>query len=221
MSPADFSYSPFPSILSKSRHCMFPGVNMRPSLRLTFGMFAASLVLGLDDTGPAHSPLNVTAISSRDGYSVLQCWQLASIPIDAMQAANYPVGNTTVATWSRIEPKTHIGEAWAPRVQLSVILNGLIRITSPAPATDPATEAATNDHDKNAKAKRPETHVAYIMPGTLKSSVVIAADLKSVSTIAGHYTEFPSNTEPTILVQIPFEGDKAPEHTILHDGPCV
>ncbi|KAK4211613.1 hypothetical protein QBC37DRAFT_289929 [Rhypophila decipiens] len=220
-------------------------------------MFAASLVLGLDDTGLAHTPLNVTAISSRDGYSVLQCWQLASIPIDAMQAANYPVGNTTVATWSRIEPKTHVGEAWAPHVQLSVILNGLIRITSPAPATDPATgmylqtggregtmhsheinesmlisteqqhqlptivEAATNDHAKNAKAKRPETHVAYIMPGTLKSSVVIAADLKSVSTIAGHYTEFPSNTEPTILVQIPFEGDRAPEHTILHDGPCV
>lgn len=75
--------------------------------------------------------------------------------------------------------------------------------------------------NSNTKSRRPETHVAYIMPGTLKSSVLIAADLKSMSTIAGHYTEFPSNTEPTILVQIPFEGDKAPEHTILHDGPCI
>lgn len=58
------------------------------------------------------------------------------------------------------------------------------------------------------------------MPGTTKSSVLIAADLKSASTIAGHYTEFPSD-EPTVLVQIPFEGDKAPEHVILHEGACV
>ena len=68
--------------------------------------------------------------------------------------------------------------------------------------------------------KRPDTKVGYIMPGTLKSSVVIAADLKSVSTLAGHYTEFPSD-EPTVLVQIPFDGNKAPEHTVLYDGPCV
>lgn len=67
---------------------------------------------------------------------------------------------------------------------------------------------------------RPKTHMAYIMPGTTKSSVLIAADPKSVSTIAGHLTEFPSD-EPTILVQIPFVGDKAPEHIVLHDGPCI
>lgn len=58
------------------------------------------------------------------------------------------------------------------------------------------------------------------MPGTTKSSVLIAADLKSISTLAGHYTEFPSD-EPTILVQIPFEGNKAPEHVVLYEGACV
>ena len=64
-----------------------------------------------------HVPLNMTAISSRDGYSVLECWQLAAVPVDAMAAANYAIGNTTKATWSRIEPRTRVGEAWAPFVQ--------------------------------------------------------------------------------------------------------
>jgi len=67
---------------------------------------------------------------------------------------------------------------------------------------------------------RPESKVAYIMPGTLKSSVLIAADMKAASTLVGHFTEFPSD-EPTVLVQIPFEGDKAPEHVVLYDGACV
>jgi hypothetical protein len=57
------------------------------------------------------------------------------------------------------------------------------------------------------------------MPGTVQSSVLIAADLKSASIIAGHFTEFPSN-EPTILVQVPFANNRAPQHTVLHGGPC-
>ena len=65
----------------------------------------------------SSAPLNITALSSRNGYSVLECWQLSSIPVDAMSAANYAVGNTTLATWSRIEPRTTVGEAWAPHVQ--------------------------------------------------------------------------------------------------------
>lgn len=61
--------------------------------------------------------LNITALSSRDGYSVLECWQLSSVPVDYMSAINYAIGNTTVATWSRIPPRTMVGEAWAPHVQ--------------------------------------------------------------------------------------------------------
>jgi hypothetical protein len=67
---------------------------------------------------------------------------------------------------------------------------------------------------------RPTTKVAYILPGTAQSSVLIAADLKSASTIAGHFTEFPSD-EPTILVQVPFVDNKIPIHTVLYDGPCA
>lgn len=65
----------------------------------------------------------------------------------------------------------------------------------------------------------PEQRVAYVVPGTLASSVVIAADLRSVSTLRGHFTEFPSD-EPTVLVQVPFEGDVPPRHSVLHDGAC-
>ena len=69
-------------------------------------------------------------------------------------------------------------------------------------------------------ASRPEANVAYAMPGTTRSSVVIAADLRALSTAAGHFTEFPSD-EPTVLVQVPFVDDRVPEHIVLYEGPCV
>lgn len=75
-------------------------------------LFSAGHVLAT-----ASPPFNITALSSRNGYSVIECWQLSSIPVDAMSAANYAIGDTTTAVWSRIEPRTHIGEAWAPKVQ--------------------------------------------------------------------------------------------------------
>jgi hypothetical protein len=58
------------------------------------------------------------------------------------------------------------------------------------------------------------------MPGTLQSSILIAADLKSTSTKTGHFTEFPSD-ESTILLQAPFVNNELPKHTVLHDGPCL
>lgn len=203
----------------------------------------AVAVLGAETS---HVPFNITALSSRDGYSLLECWQLDAIPVEAMSAMNYALGDTTAATWSMIEPRTTVGEAWAPKVQcvpppspciarhhtdnddarLSMILDGLIRITSPAPdsrkdnssaASMPLPDLLAVEADDG---KRPESRVAYIMPGTLKSSVLIAADIKAASTIVGHYTEFPSD-EPTVLVQIPFEGNKAPEHTVLYEGACL
>jgi hypothetical protein len=67
--------------------------------------------------GSMSMPLNMTALSSRNGYSVLECWQLSSVPVDYMSAVNHAVGNTTIATWSRIEPRVTVGMAWAPHVQ--------------------------------------------------------------------------------------------------------
>jgi hypothetical protein len=104
--------------------------------------------------------------------------------------------------------------------RLSVILNGLIRITAPASALDEPNASLCAWDGLAAEKGRPKTKVAYIMPGTALSSVLIAADLKSASTIAGHFTEFPSD-EATILVQVPFVDNKVPTHTVLYDGPCA
>ncbi|KAK3937963.1 hypothetical protein QBC46DRAFT_391325 [Diplogelasinospora grovesii] len=184
-------------------------------MRLGFSL----LLLLFSLCGAMTTALNITALSSRNGYSVLECWQLASVPVDAMAAANYALGNTTVATWSTIKPRTTVGEAWAPHVQLSMILNGLIRITSPSPESANSSDSITSINSSE-NSLRPATTVAYIMPGTTKSSLLIAADLRSTSHITGHYTEFPSD-EPTVLIQVPFMDNLAPEHIVLHDGPCL
>jgi hypothetical protein len=66
----------------------------------------------------AQTLLNITALSSRDGYSVIECWQLDAVATYARSALNWIVaGNTTQAEISIIEPRTTIGEAWAPAVQ--------------------------------------------------------------------------------------------------------
>ncbi|KAK1449226.1 hypothetical protein CMEL01_08541 [Colletotrichum melonis] len=172
----------------------------------------------------AFTPLNITALSTRDGYSVIECWQLTSVPVEARAALNYAVGgDLTRAEWSIIQPRTTVGEAWAPAVQLTVILNGLIRITSPAPprnasqATPSLSPPGGSSGDE--ASTRPAQRTAYIQPGTVSSSLVIAADLKNASVHAGHFTEFPGD-EPTVLVQVPFAGNAAPEHVVLGEGPC-
>lgn len=90
--------------------------------------------------------------------------------------------------------------------RLTGVLNGLVRIT--APFIPPGGNSSI------------ETSVAYAMPGTMSSSFLIAADLPSISTVAGHYTEFPSN-EPTVLVQVPFFNNEVPAYSVLHGGACV
>ncbi|KAK7738860.1 hypothetical protein SLS63_002197 [Diaporthe eres] len=160
-----------------------------------------------EEQSPTNTPLNITALSSRGGYSVLECWQLETEAVSARSALNWIVSaNTTQAELSIIQPRTTVGEAWAPAVQLTGVLNGLIRIT--APYTPPGVNSTV------------ETNVAYAMPGSISSSFLIAADLPSISTVAGHYTEFPSD-EPTVLVQVPFLNNEFPAHSVLHDGACL
>lgn len=70
------------------------------------------------DQSPTNMPLNITALSSRGGYSVIECWQLETEAVYARSATNWIVsGNTTQAELSIIEPRTTVGEAWAPAVQ--------------------------------------------------------------------------------------------------------
>ncbi|KAK6215901.1 hypothetical protein LQW54_004081 [Pestalotiopsis sp. IQ-011] len=158
------------------------------------------------------TPLNISALASVNGSSMIQCWQLASIPVEARSALNFIMGNTTEAEWSIIQPQTVVGEAWAPAVQLTMVLNGLIHVS--APATRQRGYMSTDMQGSI----NPQIE-GYFLPGTLSSSLLIAADLKSTSYVAGHWTEFPSNV-PTVLVQAPFANNEVPRHTVLYEGQC-
>lgn len=75
-------------------------------------------IAGERDQSPTSTLLNITALSSRGGYSVIECWQLETEAVHARSALNWIVsGNTTQAELSIIEPRTTVGEAWAPAVQ--------------------------------------------------------------------------------------------------------
>lgn len=63
-------------------------------------------------------PLRITTIASHNGYSVLECWQIDSTPVEYMAALNFAIGGrTTNVKWSTLQPRTFVGEAWAPHVQ--------------------------------------------------------------------------------------------------------
>jgi hypothetical protein len=49
--------------------------------------------------------------------------------------------------------------------------------------------------------------------------MLIAADLKELAA-KGHVTKFPGQ-DRTIIAEFPVAGNKAPEHSILHPGPCT
>lgn len=89
-----------------------------------------------------------------------------------------------------------------------MVLNGLIRVSALT-----RRESGSRDNADTSMV------TAYFQPGTLSSSLLIAADLNETSFVSGHWTEFPSN-EPTVLVQIPFFDNQVPQHEVLHEGPC-
>ncbi|KAB5522041.1 hypothetical protein GE09DRAFT_1195193, partial [Coniochaeta sp. 2T2.1] len=172
------------------------------------------------DTGP--SKFTVTALTSRDGYSVFECWQLASLPVEAMSATNFEIGNTTKATWSIIEPRTTVGEAWAPAVQSIRLPHASASSTislTPFQQTLPDPQRPNPHH-------RPLPHILQLLslnrPGhdlIQRHETTRTSNVRASSYIRGHYTEFPSD-EPAVLVQVPFVGNRVPGHVILHDGAC-
>lgn len=114
----------FPGLLQTTLFCYFNSIgglllSHIMALEMALSFLLASCVLLPTPVGATASstPFNITALSSRDGYSVIECWQLSSVPVEAMSAMNYEIGNTTTATWSIIKPRTTVGEAWAPAVQ--------------------------------------------------------------------------------------------------------
>ncbi|CAD0112539.1 unnamed protein product [Aureobasidium uvarum] len=136
--------------------------------------------------------LNVSTIAVQNGTSVLECWSLAS-PTSGRGAQNYPLGDSSNAFIGAIPPHTYIGQAWAPSIQYSMILQGLVHLSLPNSKDD-----------------------IHIQPGPL--SIILVIDQKNVS-ISGHITEFPGE-EMTLIAQFPITGNQVPVHTVLHSGPC-
>lgn len=82
---------------------------------------AASLVSGgiaQSQNATNDTRLDITALTSRNGSSIIQCWQLGAAGEYARSATNWvATGNITEAIYSIIEPRTTVGEAWAPSFQ--------------------------------------------------------------------------------------------------------
>ncbi|KAG9658346.1 hypothetical protein KCU64_g4575, partial [Aureobasidium melanogenum] len=136
--------------------------------------------------------LNVSTIAVQNDTSVLECWSLES-PTAGRGAQNYPLGDFSNAFIGAIPPQTHIGQAWAPSIQYSMILQGLVHISLPTSKDE-----------------------IYIQPGPL--SILLVIDQRNVS-ISGHITNFP-DSQTTLIAQFPVAGNQIPVHTVLHSGPC-
>ncbi|KAG9675518.1 hypothetical protein KCU99_g4530, partial [Aureobasidium melanogenum] len=152
-------------------------------------VFASLLFLVSQTTAQS---LNVSTIAVQNGTSTLECWSLES-PTSGRGAQNYPLGDFSDAFIGAIPPQTHIGQAWAPSIQYSMILQGLVHISLPTSKDE-----------------------IYIQPGPL--SILLVIDQRNVS-ISGHITDFPGS-ETTLIAQFPVAGNQIPVHTKLHSGPC-
>lgn len=122
---------------------------LREILRLFHLLLSIPLTLGQQlhvENGPSSpssstaaaatttTPFNISALVSRDGYSVIECWQLAASSTYALFALNWILGNTTHVKLTMAEPGEISTDAWAPAVQyvrIPLILNsGLFRLLS-------------------------------------------------------------------------------------------
>jgi hypothetical protein len=78
---------------------------------------ALYLTLALALSVTAQSPLNLTAISTSNNASVLECWQLTTPSLVFAAAVNYPFGNSTNGYLGILPPRTYVGLIHAPHVQ--------------------------------------------------------------------------------------------------------
>jgi hypothetical protein len=155
---------------------------------------AATAQLSPNVTTPS---LNLTAISTSNGSSIFECWQLpnfyTSSGAGTVGALNLFLGNLDNATYTVIPPRFDGGIHNAPAPQFVAYLSGLARITLPN-----------------------STAEACVQGGNY--GLMIAADSAEYSTY-GQITTYPSDAD-TVTLQIPFEGGYFPVHSVLYEGPC-
>ena len=147
--------------------------------------------------------LNLTAISTYNDASVIECWQMQpnftlTTQPGVSGSLSLFLGNTVNASYLAIPPRFDGGLHNAPVGQYVIYLSGMAHITLPNTTVSPKTEA-------------------WIHGG--KYGLVIAADVKGMSKY-GHETSYPTNAN-TVTLTIPFAGGKIPDHTVLYEGPCL
>ncbi|KAF2661038.1 hypothetical protein K491DRAFT_587915 [Lophiostoma macrostomum CBS 122681] len=144
---------------------------------------------------------NITALTTVNNASRLECWTLPSTPQFAAGATSYEIGNFSNSFIGILPARTYSNATIThPRqVQFTIALSGLIHIRTPTSGL-------------------PETYnEAWVHGG--KYGFLIAADTVESGSVQGHETEFPSD-QPTWLAEFPTVGGLVPEHILLHVGPC-
>jgi hypothetical protein len=168
---------------------------MLPLYLIRSFLFGSSGGLGtISSTAPT---LNVTAISARDGVSILECWQIGVLQASSQKgvvgSSALFLGEVDNATYTMIPPGYEGTLHNAPSPQFVFVLSGLAHVTLPS-----------------------STGEAWIHGG--RSGFIIAVDTAAVST-HGHLTSFPG-PDYTIMIQIPFRGSSALSSVTLHAGAC-
>jgi hypothetical protein len=147
----------------------------------------------------AHIPksLHLTAITTNaNNASIFECWSLSppfttSTGSGTIGASTLPLGSFSQGQgYTVIPPHFDAGVHNAPAPQLVVFLSGLANVSL----------VEANE---------------FVMVKGGKNGVIIAVDTMGT----GHITRYTGNKE-TIILQLPFEGGKVPEHVVVHGGAC-
>ncbi|EDU41466.1 small secreted protein [Pyrenophora tritici-repentis] len=169
--------------------------NQLPELGSALSLF------GEATTTPSTSLFNITALTAANNASRLECWQLTAAPVLGGGGVNYALGDAfTQARLGIIPPNTTTGTlSNAPRIQYTIFLSGLAYVRTP--------DSGLPNH----------LNEVYITGG--RYGMLLAADVKQVAH-KGHVTTFPG-LQRTLIAQFPVAGNKVPEHTLVHEGPCT
>ncbi|KAL9599259.1 MAG: hypothetical protein Q9219_003961 [cf. Caloplaca sp. 3 TL-2023] len=162
-------------------------------LLLLLLLFAIAAVLAAPET------LNVTTIATNaQKESTLECWQVTAPFVESTEpgtagSATAQLGQTKRLSYTLIPPHFDGGLHNAPAVQYVAFTAGKAVITLP-----------------NSTAK------ATVYGG--RDGLILATDIANASTY-GHVTKYPSG-QTTVVLQIPLEDNRVPDHTVLYGGPC-
>ncbi|KAI1105270.1 hypothetical protein F4804DRAFT_304795 [Jackrogersella minutella] len=158
-------------------------------------------LLGALLLGFAHAEkyMNLTTLTGKNNVSVLECWQL-SIPFQTDDEPGVKgldvlwMGELANASTTVIPGRFDGGLHNAPFKQWVWFITGVIQLSLPN-----------------------GTGTALVNGG--KYGLIYADDTKDISGW-GHETVYPGADE-TIALTIPVQDGINPNHTVLHDGPCI